>query len=49
MSLLYFERVRERISELRWLIKRENTDVEWDEVDFCNTPNHMLFSMLCSI
>ena len=31
MSVLYFERVRERISELRWLIKRESVDVEWDE------------------
>jgi len=31
MSELYFERVRERISGLRWLIKRESVDVEWDE------------------
>jgi hypothetical protein len=31
MSVLYFEKVRERISELRWLIKRESTEVEWDE------------------
>ena len=31
MSAEYFERVRKRLSDLQWLIKRERIDVEWDE------------------